>query len=282
MTVKKIIRSQLYQLVLDKAIFIILLPWLISAVSAVVEIEYDVSLYPQGKIPPGSLVFAKRWLYERSDTAIYAYLIGALLMAKDLVDKTINYEILSGRTRSQVFFSRFLTALAINEVMMLIQLWSYPLIYIARFGWGRNMAPSDAAAVTLCLCLYVFRITAETALFAVLLRRKNFTYFLPLLLFMIGSVIGNIIFSELSYVATNERYIPEWVMRLTDIFTYGIYTTIIEIPGENIVTDSNEVYELYRAYSSVSALAEMILMTFGAGAVMLAAAYRKFSGKDLE
>ena len=83
---KKIIRSQLYQLFLDKAIIVILIPWLISLAAAIIQRESDVSISVPEDLPPGSLVFVKIWLENHSDTTIFAFIISALLLAKDFGD----------------------------------------------------------------------------------------------------------------------------------------------------------------------------------------------------
>ena len=75
---KKIIRSQLYQLFLDKAIIVILIPWLISLAAAIIQRESDVSISVPEDLPPGSLVFVKIWLENHSDTTIFAFIISAL------------------------------------------------------------------------------------------------------------------------------------------------------------------------------------------------------------
>ena len=279
---KKIIRSQLYQLFLDKAIIVILIPWLISLAAAIIQRESDVSISVPEDLPQGSLVFVKIWLEDHSDTTIFAFIISALLLAKDFGDKTINYEILSGKTRTQVLFSRFLLALAINESMMLIQLWVYPLTYAVRFGWGINYSVRDALITTMLMIFYIFRVTAEVALFAVLLKRKSFTYFVPVILMFVGSIIGEMIFSELMFISQNERYIPEWIIRLTDIFTIGIYTAIIQLPSEEIMDASNKSFEHYMAFDKPFALGEEIVMTLGVGLILMTIAYRRFSRKDME
>ena len=279
---KKIIRSQLYQLFLDKAIIVILIPWLISLAAAIIQRESDVSISVPEDLPQGSLVFVKIWLEDHSDTTIFAFIISALFLAKDFGDKTINYEILSGKTRTQVLFSRFLLALAINESMMLIQLWVYPLTYAVRFGWGINYSVRDALITTMLMIFYIFRVTAEVALFAVLLKRKSFTYFVPVILMFVGSIIGEMIFSELMFISQNERYIPEWIIRLTDIFTIGIYTTIIQLPSEEIMDASNKSFEHYMAFDKPFALGEEIVMTLGVGLILMTIAYRRFSRKDME
>ena len=279
---KKIIRSQLYQLFLDKAIIVILIPWLISLAAAIIQRESDVSISIPEDLQPGSLFFVKIWLENHSYTTIFAFIISALLLAKDFGDKTINYEILSGKTRTQVLFSRFLLALAINESMMLIQLWVYPLTYAVRFGWGINYSVRDALITTMLFIFYIFRVTAEVALFAVLLKRKSFTYFVPVILMFVGEIIGEMIFSELMFISENERYIPEWIIRLTDIFTMGIYTTIIQLPSEKIMDASNKSFEHYMAFDKPFALGEEIVMTLGVGLILMTIAYRKFSRKDME
>ena len=95
----KVIRSQLYQLVLDKMIFVVLMIWAAMDGYGIYEILYDTKL--SGKPSTGGLVFGD-WLGTSFPCVM---VITGLIMAKDLFDKTLNYELLSGKTRNFIYVS---------------------------------------------------------------------------------------------------------------------------------------------------------------------------------
>lgn len=61
----------------------------------------------------------------------------------DLRDKTANYEILYGKKRSQVYFSRFLAALLLCFMTVLLSVIPF-LFLIVRNGWGGSLSTENA------------------------------------------------------------------------------------------------------------------------------------------
>ncbi|WP_207646960.1 ABC transporter permease [Ruminococcus albus] len=67
----------------------------------------------------------------------------AVIFGNDLSDKTVNYELLSGIKRSDVFFGRFFVVLVFNIAVYLIISVPPMLIFTALNGWGHTMTVKD-------------------------------------------------------------------------------------------------------------------------------------------
>nr|MCR5122878.1 ABC transporter permease subunit [Ruminococcus sp.] len=207
---KNVIRSQLYQLVLDKAIFLIILMWLILDLASIGSILYEVSL--AGEACSGGKMMSTDW-FQLSE--VFVAVITSMIMTKDYFDKTINYEFMTGKSRTAVFMGRFIPALVICEVGMLMSLWCFPLVYTAVYGWGEELAVSGAVQRTLVSMLIVFRICAEFALFSVIFRRKAMTYFMMIVVYLVPTLISDFFIG--SYYLESEKFAP--FVPLLNIFT---------------------------------------------------------------
>ena len=178
--VLKIIRSQLYQLVVDKAVFLILLIYILMDIHSLMELLSEISL--SGETVSGGKAFAL-W---SSATDVIIMLMTALIMVKDQSDKTINYEILSGKSRASVFFGRYVTAFGLCALMAVIEVWSVPIAFTVKNGWGSELKFSEALIRTLLILMFVFRVSAETAMFSVLFKKRKalvFFAYLPVIAF---------------------------------------------------------------------------------------------------
>ena len=178
--VLKIIRSQLYQLVVDKAVFLILLIYILMDIHSLTKLLSDISL--SGETVSGGKAFAL-W---SSVTDVIIMLMTALIMVKDQSDKTINYEILSGKSRASVFFGRYVTAFGLCALLAVIEVWSVPIAFTVKNGWGSELKFSEALIRTLLILMFVFRVSAETAMFSVLFKKRKalvFFAYLPVIAF---------------------------------------------------------------------------------------------------
>ncbi len=83
---------------------------------------------------------------------------------KDFDDKTINYEVLAGNSRSKIFCARVFLGLAISFFYGLICCWTPVLIKAGISGWGSNYPLNECLeAWGMYLCIF-FRFLSEMVL----------------------------------------------------------------------------------------------------------------------
>ncbi len=101
---------------------------------------------------------------------VLVLLISARICGWDSVDKTINYEILAGHSRAQVYFGRVLLALFWTMGASLFTM-GLPVLIVSLFcGFGSNMEIGGVLLHTGLFLLVLFRISCEFMLIAFLLQ----------------------------------------------------------------------------------------------------------------
>lgn len=154
------------------------------------------------------------YIVQNGETWTMIWLILVLLLCGritgwDYNDKTINYELLSGHSRGEIFWARFCTSIA----------WclgsSYAFFILALLlstligGWGVNVALSGML-IRILLCAFpLLRMVAEFFLLTIIVRNCYVTYALGYVLTGVG-ILLTLIFGEMlnmdpSYVTGNDN-----------------------------------------------------------------------------
>lgn len=138
-----------------------------------------------------------------------------LICGSDLSDKTINYELLSGVKRRDVFFGRFFVVLIVNVILYIIFAVLPILIFALVFGWGHTMTVHDVVLRYVTGLFPLIRFTAFYALIAFIVRSTAGVIALGYILSMV---------EMLSVVLLNELFNMKVTMYL---FTYDIFNRIL-------------------------------------------------------
>lgn len=108
--------------------------------------------------------------------------IVANVMGKDFLDKTLNYEVLSGHTRKEVFFGRLIVATTIGVFCSFLVIIAVPATLTAINGWGNTMALQGVLIRYSLVFVTLFRIAWELAFLTTLSKNPYITYLLALIL----------------------------------------------------------------------------------------------------
>ncbi|MBO5237986.1 MAG: ABC transporter permease subunit [Lachnospiraceae bacterium] len=127
-----VIRAQLYQLKKDKiswgAIFLAL------AMSVILAFLYA------DEYKSGSEIVAGMAFFYAMIGMIVMLIVVTGIMGKDFTDKTLNYEILAGHTRGEVFLGRLLVAALVGSLVGFLVMVVVPCAATLFLGWGDVMA----------------------------------------------------------------------------------------------------------------------------------------------
>ena len=96
----------------------------------------------------------------------------AVIFGNDLTDKTVNYELLCGIRRSNVFFGRFFVVLAVNIIVYLIITVPSMLIFTVLNGWGHTMTVKEVVIRYSLGLLPVIRYTSFYTFITMAVRNK--------------------------------------------------------------------------------------------------------------
>ena len=264
--VLKIIRSQLYQLVVDKAVFLILLIYILMDIHSLMELLSEISL--SGETVSGGKAFAL-W---SSVTDVIIMLMTALIMVKDQSDKTINYEILSGKSRASVFFGRYVTAFGLCALMAVIEVWSVPIAFTVKNGWGSELKFSE----TLLILRFVFRVSAETAMFSVLFKKRKalvFYAYLPVIAF--DSMLAGWLTSVVE-MSDSPKKMLDWMSLLMIVLCDDV--TGFELT--NVLGSDGKAAIRYTGIPGHMGI--LLLSGLGLGVLFLMLGYMIFRKRDME
>ncbi len=209
-------------------------------------------------------------------SGIYPYIIpfiiliiGVRICGWDFEDKTINYEILSGHKRSEIFFARVITALVWCVSMCFAFMLAPVLVFTIINGWdGNGMAMSfgDAAA---CFAMSVFpiiRIVCQYIFLTFLLKSANLAWFSGYLLSMLSMGIP-MLFEELSDFRFTYHLASTNFMEL-----FKFNQSMGYVNGEDV--------SLFESMLEPSLVCETIVVSLTVSAVCLALGYVLFRKRD--
>lgn len=167
-----IIRAQFYQLVRDKVTWFVL--FFTIALNAV--FSFGIVVEDAGETLSGSYVVANIGSMYCISSLLFLMIIMANAMGKDFMDKTLNYEILSGHSRNEVFFGRFIVAMLTGMTGTLLIMILFPCIITVISGWGTAMEMQGILLRYTLIFISLFRICCELALFTILTKNPYVTY----------------------------------------------------------------------------------------------------------
>lgn len=173
-----IIKSQWYQLIRDKrvrGVFIVTL--LFNGAITFANIDSF------GEDMRGSLITADLSSFYGIMGMIFMLALTAFVMGTDFMDKTLNYEILSGHSRKEVFFGRLIVSVLAGSVGAMIVMLFFPCMLTAVFGWGSVLEPAGVCRRYLLVCVMLLRIACELALISVAVKN-------PYAIIFTGYIIG--------------------------------------------------------------------------------------------
>lgn len=102
-----------------------------------------------------------------------AIVFSVIVCNSDMGDKTINYEILTGKRRSDIFFGRAIVSTAMTVLCCLIAVVVPILCVTAFMGWGHTMTVSDVALRIAAMLFPVIRLAAFFVLLSFLFGNKS-------------------------------------------------------------------------------------------------------------
>ena len=175
-----LIRSQFYSLFREKklilTVFVIIT--LVCGISAMVyagDLLFTDVMYYDMELN-ASMLFGRC----ASDFALYGLIFTALIAGQfavcDFNDKTINYEIMAGHGRGEIFFSRVVVSVLLGGVGGTLVLFIVPFIDALKVGWGGSIQISTALLKVFMVFLLYCRVSAELIFFAVILKQTRFVF----------------------------------------------------------------------------------------------------------
>lgn len=120
---------------------------------------------------------------------IFVILITARVMGWDYTDKTLNYELMAGHSRGEVYLSRVFLSLVLNIVGCAIYLFLPLLLFGVINGWGYTTDMGNILLRYGLSFLPLFRLVGECVLLTVLLKNCYMVMIIGYVLYYSSMVI---------------------------------------------------------------------------------------------
>lgn len=183
----------------------------------------------------------------------------------DFTDRTTNYELMSGHTRGQVYFSRAVLSIIGGTLGTLLVILAPVIFGSAAYGWGSEITVKDTLIRLILVSIVIMRIICEFVFFTYVLKTPYFTMGFAYLIFMLGVAMQ--MFSKKNSVFLGITSLN----RLAEFESWMTYT----------LDDTVNVIKVYDAALSGGDIAGIMLSSICIGALFLWLGYRFFSKDDL-
>lgn len=200
---------------------------------------------------------------------IMSCLIGASTIGKDMGDKTINYEVMAGHSRGEVFAARVILAFA-WDIGLCILVSAIPIGIVTLInGWGRNVVFADIAARYMVHITSAFRINAFVILVTTIMRHPAAGGFIS---------YGILNMSMLPLLVLNE--IVE--VKIYHVFAMADILYMSFISNMRVIVENGNKIPVYDMALDKGFLTGAIVIPLVVSAVYVVLAYLVFKKRDLK
>lgn len=255
-----IMRAQHYQAKSDNIYILVLIGGLILSFLSVIDSVDEMS---------GSMYF----IVSGSDSVLMlSFIVTIVLVCRicgwDMNDKTLNYEVLSGHKRSEVYFGRVLVSL-FYSILSCMALFIIPILVFSIInGFGDKFPLQNVIAHYVLLLFPLLRLACELVLLTFLVNNCYAAMILGWMFFSF-SLIGSMILEELSNIDLTFHLVFTNILTLFQFNNYRL----VEISGKKVMVFENNL--------DFSLVIGTIIASVMVGGICLMVGYFLFRKRDL-
>lgn len=261
-----IIKSINYQIRRDNATYVIIL--IIAGITALFVADSIISASPE-EINGGMMAVLCSEAFFMSVSAA-AVLFTARICGWDFNDKTINYELLSGHRKADIFFGRFIVAFVFVTALCLITVGLPVLVCTLFKGWGYNADLKGMLIRFGMMIIPIFRIVCEMTLITFLVRNCYGAMILGWLGYEFGLVVSMI----------PEEFFDS-KLDISLFFSASSVYNILTISNYSFGYVDGKDIEIFETALSELHLYGTVATGLGVGALCLAVSYLIFTKRDM-
>jgi len=215
---KQIMKAQLYQLKRNKLIYVIFFGLVFMQCTTLLgEIGFS------SKTVTAGTYVAEGGSYVMSVALIFALVLTGVICGEDFIDKTINYELMSGHLRRELYFGRALLSLLIGTAGTII-LNIVPVIAACMMnGWGNEVSAWEVFLRYMLSVFPVLRMICEFVFISYIVKNSYIVMALGFVVSMAGDAwIGLFGEGNLLFLGTGNLHM------LFDFTAWSTYTLVGE------------------------------------------------------
>ncbi|MCR5121920.1 MAG: hypothetical protein K6B74_05820 [Ruminococcus sp.] len=258
---KNIMKSQIYQLVRNRSLRALVLA----------TIGLSVFTGAIGKIEGGKDMNASDYIVGTLSIVIamaqfITAIITGIVCADDFNDKTSNYELTSGRLRSQSYAARAIISVILSCIVSVLMIVLMIVTSLMLYPHGSSLNDSALVQRVLLMIPIFIRLSCFFVLISYIVKKPiavfGVCYAIMMLLGVVSSSEGSIKSAMLTGFGSfkNVCHFDEW-------YTYGLNTP---------------EYHVYEPYIDSKTAALTVLVSLAAGALYLLLGYSYFHRDDIE
>lgn len=165
---RKIIRSQLYQLRFNRITIILFLALIAFGIA---QAFIEMNIYQvRGEILTGGDYVALGIEMQVIVALFFVVVCTAQTCFGDFVDKTTNYELMSGHMRWQVFWGRVITTLVVTVLGTIVVILTPAVVVTAINGWGTKLDIGGILIRLMLMILPIIRYSCELVLMGFIVK----------------------------------------------------------------------------------------------------------------
>lgn len=184
---KNIVKAQFFQIRRDKVIkYMVVVTLLMQVLLAMLQIWLGL----EEPVPAGEF-FATDGSATSTFTLFFLILVTAQICGADFMDKTHNYELMTGHRRYEVYLGRVIAAAVVGGVGALFFTILPVGIYAVLYGWGPKVAFSQVLFRWLLMLLVYLRMVCEFAFLTFLVKNPYVVMGLGYVVFMFSMMLAS-------------------------------------------------------------------------------------------
>lgn len=199
---------------------------------------------------------------------IFSLVIVASVCGWDMNDKTINYELLSGHSRAQVYFGRILVAYMWAIIGGMVVTLGPVLLMTVIKGWGNNVLLSEAMKVYFLTFAVYIRWISELALITFLVKNSFAAGFLSYAIFGVTVILGSVL-EEMMDVSVGYLFSSTNMMAVADLSN-----------SRNMIIDEKTV-EVYSSAVSTGLQTNTVIASCLVAMCCIGLGYMTFRRRDM-
>lgn len=153
------------------------------------------SVSEAGEAATGSWIVLENGAFFGVTGMLFLLVLTGSVVGNDFMDKTLNYEILSGHSRKEIYLGRALTALFTGVPLTMILALVYPVWITGKYGWGEAMEWEEAVMGYGLMALLFVRVVCELV-FLTMVFKNVYLVWLVGFIFGYAQMLMNIIWQE--------------------------------------------------------------------------------------
>lgn len=259
---KNIAKSQLYQLRKSKlsyAIFFAILFLQLFTIVATVLNNLD------GPDITGSSFVAEQGAALFLTPIFFLSIITGIVTGADFMDKTTNYEIMTGHTRYEVYFGRVIPALIVSITGGFVLAIAPTIVAKLLFGWGTKMSLQGVLIRYILIIFPYFRLVCEFIFLTFVVRNEYMIMALGFVYYLLGSMPAEGGKGSSSLLGLTN---------LNVLGNYGSFSTYNVLDGATVIT-------VYDSSIGASTIISTIVCSLLIGSFFLLIGYVFFKNDDL-